>query len=169
MTEAEIRERLKAYRVDVAALKGIQITLSKLKRELKREEDDTREVLAGAGAAKLTGMPGAHSIESKVETAAIKMIDEPTKEMLTIREQIADAETRMTAVSERVELVDAWLDALTHEERYAVTGRVIDAKQWGRIQAEYETDAGRYVTVRTMSQWASRAMKKICVAAENVI
>lgn len=169
MTEAEIRERLKAYRVDKAEMQGISISISKLQRELKREEDDTREVLAGAGAAKITGMPGAHSIESKVERAAITMIDEPTKEMLRLKEQIALSMARMTEVKERVELVDAWMGALTQEERYAVTGRMIDAKPWGRIQAEYENDSGRFLTVRTLGEWASRGLKKICIAAANVI
>lgn len=169
MTENEVRDRLKAYRIDAARKAGMEISREKLKRELKREEDDTREVLAGAGAAKITGMPGAHSIESKVERAAITMIEEPTKEMLRLRELIADTEAQITELTERVRLVEAWLNVLTPDEKYVVTGRMIDGKQWGRIQAEYETDSRRFICTRALYSWSNKGMRKICKAAENVI
>lgn len=169
MTENEVRRHLKEYAVDRATRDGLTISLGRVRRQLAAEESDTREVLAGAGGSQITGMPGAHRISSKVEDAAIKMIEEPTAEIKALREQEEQLQDRLTEAEEKCGLVEAWLGALNENERFVVDWRLIRCEGWTLVQDMYEDERGRFMSVGTLAGYCRNGLKKICRAAENVV
>ena len=171
MNYEELKQRLREYRVQKAQLETDKIEKRKTERLLKTEHSDRLEVLAGAGAQKISGTPGRKGGKPKstVEEAVVKLIDEPTEAEKRMRARIEELDAQITELTDKTELVETWLGALNEREKTVIWHRDVMGMSWAYVSREYEQKFGYPMSDKALQITEARGLKIICEAAGNVV
>ena len=161
MTQTAITAKFRDYRFNTARLNSLKLERQRLKSEISRLD---REQLEAITLLKASGGSPGHSgaISDPTGRTAAKLADglPPTRLQNSLKIALAGVERRIDSTVYDLKLCDCWLDALSDEERFVISRRLIEGDRWETLRERY-ADRYYYVSTDTLMRRCSTALEKL--------